>query len=238
MLRKYLEFSIAFAFIFVIQLLMQAAPVTSNVLLGNFEYLFKPLVVISLMFFYFRRTSLKGRFAKRVFFGLFFGLVGDVLLMFADLNPNYFTLGLVAFLIGHLLYVSAFYLDYIWNPAIEKKATRLALIIFALFCLGFYMYLRPHLGQMKIPVMIYSFVISLMGIMAVNRKGRIGSLSFKLILIGAILFVISDSILAYNKFVTSFNLAGVAIMATYMLAQYFIVIGSLERKLKQSVGKK
>ncbi|RZL42722.1 MAG: lysoplasmalogenase [Pedobacter sp.] len=237
MLRKYLEFSIAFAFIFIVQLLMQAAPVTSSVLLGSFEYLFKPLIVISLMVFYFYQTRLKGRFAKRIFLGLFFGLLGDVLLMFNHVNPNYFMFGLVSFLIGHLFYISAFYLDYTLNPALEKKATRWALFIFGIFCFGFYMLLRPHLGQMKIPVMVYSFVISLMGIMAVNRKGRVGSLSYKLILAGALFFVISDTILAYTKFVQTFKFAGVAVMATYMLAQYLIVVGSMERKIKKSVSK-
>ncbi|RZJ78821.1 MAG: lysoplasmalogenase [Flavobacterium sp.] len=238
MLRKYLEFSIAFAFIFIIQLVIQAFPVDSNTFLGNFEYIFKPLIVISLMAFYFHQTKLKGRFATRIFFGLFFGLIGDVLLMFVHVNANYFMFGLVAFLIGHFLYITAFYLDYNWNPAIEKTATRWALLIFGVFCLGFYMLLRPHLGEMKIPVMVYAFTISLMGIMAVNRKGRVGSLSYKLILIGAVLFIASDGVLAYNKFVQNFKFAGVAIMATYMLAQYLIVVGSVERKLKKSVGRK
>mgnify|MGYP003574989249 CR=1 FL=1 len=238
MLRRYLEFSIAFAFIFIVQILMQIAPVTSNVLLGNFEFVFKPLIVISLMVFYFYQTKLKGRFAKRIFFGLFFGLVGDVLLMFNHINPSFFIYGLVAFLIGHLLYITAFYLDYKYNPSIEKKATRWALLIFGVFCLGFYMVLRPYLGNMKIPVMVYAFVISLMGIMAVNRKGRVGTVSYKLILTGAVLFICSDGILAYNKFVEGFRFAGVAIMATYMLAQYLITVGAIERKLKKSVSKK
>ncbi|RZL17558.1 MAG: lysoplasmalogenase [Pedobacter sp.] len=234
MLKKHLEFSFAFTIIFILQLLSELDLKTTHLMFGGLRYAIKPTITISLMIFYAYQTQFKGRFAKRIFAGLFFGLLGDCFLMFVHLNSNLFMLGLVAFLIGHLLYISAFYLDYKWNPAIEKSATRIALVVFGAFCLGFYFLLRPHLGGMKIPVMIYAFVISLMAIMAVNRKGRVGSLSFKLILAGAILFLISDSLLAYNKFVKPFQGAGLAIMATYMLAQYLITVGAIERKLKKS----
>ena len=215
---------------------METDTKTAKVVLADFYYIVKPLITISLMIFYAYQTQLKGRFAKRIFTGLFFGLVGDSFLMFLHVNSSFFMFGLVAFLIGHLCYISAFYLDYKWNPSIEKKSIWFALIIFGAFCLGFYLFLRPHLGPMKIPVMVYAFVISLMGIMAVNRKGRVNTVSFNLIFFGATLFLISDSILAYNKFVSAFNGAGIAIMTTYMLAQYLITIGSVERKLKKTVA--
>jgi uncharacterized membrane protein YhhN len=48
-----------------------------------------------------------------------------------------------------------------------------------------------------------------------------------LLMIGAALFVASDSILALNKFKKHFDLAGIYIMATYILAQFFIVVGSI-----------
>ncbi|TKC10079.1 lysoplasmalogenase [Pedobacter polaris] len=236
MLKKHLEFSFAFIIIFVIQLLAESDQKTTHLVLGEFKYILKPSITISLMIFYAYQTQLRGRFAKRIFMGLLFGLVGDSLLMFVDVNSSFFMFGLIAFLLGHLMYIFAFYLDYKWNPQIEKSATRIALAVFGAFCLGFYLYLRPYLDSMKIPVMIYAFVISLMAIMAVNRKGRVSTLSFNLIFIGAILFLISDSFLAYNKFVKPFEGAGVVIMATYMLAQYLITVGSVERKLKKSIA--
>ncbi|RZL48457.1 MAG: lysoplasmalogenase [Pedobacter sp.] len=236
MLRKYLEFSFAFTIIFIIQLIVEVDEKTTHLMIGNLRFLIKPLITISLMSFYAYQTKLKGRFAKRIFTGLFFGLIGDSFLMFVHLNASFFIFGLIAFLIGHLLYIAAFYLDYKWNPTLEKTATRIALGMFGTFCIGFYLFLRPHLGNMKIPVMIYAFVISLMAIMSVNRKGRVSSLSFKLIFIGAFFFLISDSVLAYNKFVLPFKGAGLVIMSTYMIAQYLITIGSLERKLKKTVA--
>lgn len=234
MLKKYLQFSIAFAFIFIIQILMESDTKTAKLVLADFYYLVKPLITISLMIFYAYQTQLRGRFAKRIFSGLLFGLAGDSFLMFLHINSSFFMFGLTAFLIGHLCYISAFYLDYKWNPSMEKKLTWIALIVFGVFCLAFYLFLRPYLGIMKIPVMVYAFVISLMSIMAVNRKGRVNTISFNLIFFGAIAFLISDSLLAYNKFVNPFNGAGIAIMTTYMLAQYLITVGAVERKLKKA----
>lgn len=233
MLKKHLQFNIAFALIFIVQLLVESDPSTSKMVLLDFHYVVKPLITISLLLFLAYQTQLKGRFAKRVFGGLVFGLFGDCFLMFQAVNPSFFLFGLASFLIGHLLYISAFYLDYIWNPRIEKGYTRWALVIFGLFCFGFYIYLRPNLAEMKIPVMAYAFVISLMGIMAANRKGRVNSLSFNLVMWGAVLFVISDSALAYNRFVFAFDNAGLVVMATYMLAQYLITMGAVERKMKK-----
>ncbi|MNR29801.1 YhhN-like protein [compost metagenome] len=84
---------------------------------------------------------------------------------------------------------------------------------------------------MKLPVMVYTFVISMMMMMAAFRNQRVNTLSFNLILAGALCFLLSDSILAYNKFVKGFDFAGVLIMASYMAAQYLITMGAVERKL-------
>lgn len=233
MLKKHLQFNIAFALIFVVQLLVESDPLTSKMVLLDFHYVVKPLITISLMLFLFYHTQLKGRFAKRIFGGLLFGLLGDCFLMFQASYHSFFLLGLASFLIGHLLYISAFYLDYKWNSKINKGYTRWALAIFAIFCVGFYVYLRPYLAEMKIPVLVYAFVISLMGIMAANRKGRINTLSFDLVMWGAALFILSDSILAYNRFVLPFETSGLLIMSTYMLAQYLITMGAVERKMKK-----
>lgn len=233
MFKKNLQFSFAFAFIFIVQILAETDQGTAKLVLADFHHIVKPSITISLMLFVAYRTQLKGRFAKRIFAGLLFGLFGDVFLMYEDVDPYFFMFGLTSFLIGHLLYISAFYLDYKWSPSIEKKYTRIAIVVFGVFCVAFYLFLRPYLGDMKIPVLIYAFVISLMAIMAVNRKGRVNTLSFNLIFYGAILFLISDSILAYNKFVSPFAYSGIGIMATYMLAQYCITIGAIERKLKK-----
>jgi uncharacterized membrane protein YhhN len=74
-------------------------------------------------------------------------------------------------------------------------------------------------------------VISLMMMMAAFRNLRVNRSSFLLILFGAIFFLVSDALLALNKFVIQFDYAGVFIMATYMAAQYLITMGAVDRKL-------
>ncbi|RYG18372.1 MAG: lysoplasmalogenase [Chitinophagaceae bacterium] len=167
--------------------------------------------------------------------GLLFGLAGDVFLMFDDIYPPFFIYGLVAFLIGHLLYMSAFYLDYKVNKGVYKKHSKNAIIAYGFFSILFCAGLWNYLGDMKIPVILYAIVISLMGVMAVNRFGRVNSLSFKCTFYGSILFVLSDSVLAIHRFVDEFKLSGMIVMASYMAAQYLITMGNIERKMKKRV---
>ncbi|WP_342327413.1 lysoplasmalogenase [Pedobacter sp. FW305-3-2-15-E-R2A2] len=225
MLKKYLKFNLLFALIFILQIYAEFNE------LSTLRYVIKPCIVLSLLLMLYTQTGLKGRFHKRLFTGLIFALAGDALLMLAWQDPAYFMYGLVAFLICHIFYISAFYLDFRSAQELDKKGARIAIILCALFSITFYFYLRPHLGGMKLPVMIYTFVISMMMMMAAFRNQRVNTLSFNLILFGALCFLLSDSILAYNKFVKGFDFAGVLIMATYMAAQYLITMGAVERKL-------
>ena len=82
---------------------------------------------------------------------------------------------------------------------------------------------------MKIPVIIYTVVILTMLTSALNREKKVNRQSYILVLVGAILFVISDSIIAIDKFRYHFALSGIAIMSTYVTAQYFIAIGCLKQ---------
>jgi len=225
MLKKYLKFNLLFALIFILQL------VAEYYQLERLRYITKPLIVISLLIMFAVSTKLKGRFHKRLFTGLIFGLAGDVLLMLVWKNESYFMYGLIAFLLCHIFYIRAFYLDFQSAPELDKKGARIAIAICTVFSIGYYVYIRQDLGAMKLPVMIYTFIISLMMMMAAFRNMRVNKISFDLILFGAMFFLISDSILAYNKFVKGFDLAGLLVMATYMIAQYLITIGGIERKL-------
>nr|WP_068892611.1 lysoplasmalogenase [Pedobacter panaciterrae] len=225
MLKKYLKFNLIFALIFILQLMAEYYDLVA------LKYVTKPLIVISLLIMLAMSTKLKGRFHKRLFTGLIFGLAGDILLMLVWKNETFFIYGLIAFLLCHIFYIRAFYLDFSSAPELDKKGARIAIVLCAVFSIGYYIYIRHDLGAMKLPVMIYTFVISLMMMMAAFRNMRVNKISFNLILFGAMFFLISDSILAYNNFVSSFNLGGLLIMATYMIAQYLITIGGIERQL-------
>ncbi|RYZ48704.1 MAG: lysoplasmalogenase, partial [Sphingobacteriales bacterium] len=137
----------------------------------------------------------------------------------------------VSILICHIFYITAFYLDFRSAPELDKKGARIAIAICSIFGMGFYLYIRANLGPLRIPVMAYTFVISFMMMMAAFRNQRVNTLSFNLILVGAMFFVLSDALLAINKFSQAFNHAHLFIMVTYMAAQYLITIGAIERKL-------
>ena len=81
---------------------------------------------------------------------------------------------------------------------------------------------------MKIPVMIYAMVLIVMVMNAVFRYGRTPLVSFWLVVVGALLFMASDSILAINKFYAAIPSSGPLIMITYITAQFLIVVGIIK----------
>lgn len=151
---------------------------------------------------------------------LLFSLLGDVLLIFVEESPNYFTSGLVAFLFAHLLYILVF----LKHRNNSKKPFGF-IIMMLMYAIGLFYFLRDGLGEMLVPVLIYMTVILTMSITAFLREGRVIKTSYHLVFLGAIFFIVSDSILAVNKFYEALPFANVLIMLTYALAQYFIVFG-------------
>ncbi|GGI25778.1 lysoplasmalogenase [Pedobacter mendelii] len=218
-------FASIFALIFIVQLY---AETISNIPLRNFS---KPLIVITLLIWLYSSTNLKGRFHKRIFTGLVFGLIGDIFLMLQSGRPSFFMFGLIAFLFCHIFYIRAFILDHKSNPNYKNPFFLWATGAFAIFCSGLFFYLQPNLGAMQFLVLMYAVIITFMAIMAVNRYGKVNIFSFKLILFGSIFFLFSDSVLAVNKFTQPIPQAGVVIMASYMIAQYLIVYGTIAREL-------
>ncbi|KIA95764.1 hypothetical protein OC25_04195 [Pedobacter kyungheensis] len=218
-------FSFIFALVFIVQLYAETA---GNMFLLQFS---KPLIVISLMVWLYSSTNLKGRFHKRIFTGLIFALAGDVLLMLQAGRPMFFIYGLIAFLLCHIFYIRAFTLDHRSNPKHRTPYFLWIVGVFAIFCSGLFFYLQPKLGAMQFPVLMYAIIITVMALMAVNRYGKVNIFSFKLILYGALFFLLSDSVLAINKFTQTIPQAGVLIMASYMIAQYLIVYGTVVREL-------
>jgi uncharacterized membrane protein YhhN len=225
----YLKRHLAFSLIFLVIAILQITGLYYNIQ-GVIIYT-KPLVVIWLAVFLIVSTSLKGRFHKRILTGLIFSLIGDLILLISHLHEDYFSYSLFAFLICHVFYIRAFYLDFKSAPELDKMGARIAIISCAILSTAFFFVLRPHLGAMRVPILAYILIISLMFMMAAFRNLRVNKLSFYLIFIGAACFMVSDALLAYSRFVSSFSGSHILIMITYMAAQYLIVLGSVERQL-------
>lgn len=191
----------------------------------------KPLIMISLMVYYW--TGVTNR--NTLFLvAMFFCWLGDVLLMFQQQQELFFIFGLVAFLTGHVLYILCYRKLRTEGEGLNgPQRIRFSLPI-VLAGTGLVTVLYPHLGDLKIPVMVYALVITLMALQALFRYGHTSKLSFVLVFSGAISFMISDSLLAINKFMQPLPLAALAIMLTYILAQYLIVEGVLKHEVNSS----
>jgi len=80
---------------------------------------------------------------------------------------------------------------------------------------------------MKLPVRIYGVVLSFMVMLAMHTMLGKNKRAAVWMMTGAILFVASDSLLAFNKFFSAFNYSGLIVMLTYGLAQLFITEGAV-----------
>ena len=181
----------------------------------------KPALLISLIGYYLQGGFRSLDHYRKLFCaGLVFSLAGDVLLLWDTL----FIAGLGAFLLAQLSYTFSFFRSNEGQKGFVQKYPLIAFPV-VLYGLGIVAVLWPKLGNLAAPVFVYAAIISLMLIAAINRKGVARSKSFHFVLLGACLFVISDSILAFNKFHTAYTWARPIIMITYGLAQYFLVFG-------------
>lgn len=181
------------------------------------HFVLKPLLLIPLLLLIYFKKNVPLR--AIVFAALFFSWIGDLLL----LNNRFFIIGLIAFLIAHLFYIFYFYqqLRVGKSPLSVKIWTGIIVVIYLFYLLYL---LVPHAKGMEIPIIIYGIAISIMMYLAVLLGFRKKIFTFQ---IGAAFFVISDSILALNKFYQPINYAGFWIMSTYILAQGFLVYAIL-----------
>jgi uncharacterized membrane protein YhhN len=105
------------------------------------------------------------------------------------------------------------------------------LIAVIAYLVEFIYILWPTLGPMRIPVLIYGVTISTMLSAALWQYQKLENKTALYFIIGATLFVTSDSLLALNMFKENFSMAGILIMSTYILAQLFIVLGAIRVQL-------
>jgi uncharacterized membrane protein YhhN len=184
----------------------------------------KMLLLPLLIAFFLQKTGPVRRTEQRwMLVAMLASWLGDVLLLGGD-QPGLFMAGLAAFLTAQLAYAVTFSLSREKQKGLVISKPWYALPVLALAG-AVYFYLYPHLGEMSIPVSIYVLAISSMVLSAVNRLQWAGEKSGPWVLLGALSFLLSDALLAVNKFVDPVPLAGLWIMLTYITAQYLIVKG-------------
>lgn len=191
------------------------------------KIVFKLIPMLLIILHAFRQLPAKPVPAMRfIIIGLFFCMLGDASIAVS------FVAGLGAFLVGHVFYLTGFI------KLSRMNITRLA----ALFPIALYSFFigRQLIAALQtegndglvIPVIAYMLVISLMALTAI-MTGNLWATA------GSILFVISDSILSWNMFVSAIPYSDVWIMTTYYSAQFLIAtsLASLGNSFRHEQGK-
>ena len=195
------------------------ATVTSAEGLVQLHQLFKPLAMLLAMAVVVRRAragAQPGSFVALLLAALAASLAGDVFLMF----PGYFIPGLVAFLVAHLCYIALFKQGLPWFPSRTALAATLGV--------GGAMYAFLWLGglpaALRLPVACYVIAIALMAAQAIGRALVPRDPHATSVAVGACAFMLSDALLATNRFVMPLPLAPFWVLSTYYLAQVLIVV--------------
>ncbi len=191
------------------------------------HFVVKPLLIPALwLMLYFTKSTVPGK--NLLLTGLFFSWLGDVFLLFEYKHALFFIFGLVSFLTTHVFYIVYFLRIKSAHPSLLKKQPVLIALVLA-YGITLVWQLYPHLGDLKLPVMVYATIICSMLLCSLHIFLKVNKKAAVFYLLGAAAFVVSDSLLAINKFYQPFAYAGVFIMLTYCAAQFFIVSGYIQQ---------
>ncbi|MBE7688814.1 hypothetical protein F6A46_11330 [Tenacibaculum finnmarkense genomovar ulcerans] len=190
----------------------------------SLEIIFKPLLMTSLAVLYLVSIKKDEKANFWLVSALFFSFWGDVFLL--D-KTNYFVFGLGSFLVAHIMYIKMT-VNFLRKTAIVK-IVKSAIIFVALF-VGVFLLIKDNLAEMLVPVLVYGTAISGFGTCALLNYQQEKSTENTVLLLGAILFIASDSGIALNNFYNPTHFFDIAIIILYVLAQFLIVKAILLRK--------
>jgi uncharacterized membrane protein YhhN len=150
--------------------------------------------------------------------GLAFSTAGDVLL---DLDPRLFAFGLGAFLLAHLTYICLFVRNR--TTGIRLRPPQLAAVLpIVAYSAALSVWIVPSVGELAVPVVLYVCALTTMVCAAILARFR-----ERWVAVGAILFLISDSLLAIHKFKEPVPMRDYLVWSTYYLGQCGIALGFL-----------
>lgn len=171
-------------------------------------YVLKPLTTLFIIGI--AATVPEGGARSLMLLALGLSLAGDICLMFE--GQGWFIGGLSSFLLAHIAFIPAL-LHGITSPALPLWSAGIVI-----WGLGFFIWLLPKTGPLKPAVLVYGTVLMAMALAAVARWNVAPTEAARLAMIGALLFVISDSSLSIRKFVGPYRGAQAVILSTYWAA--------------------
>lgn len=143
--------------------------------------------------------------------------LGDLFLALKD-QQRFFLYGLATFLAAHVAYLAAF----LPHAAMPEGGALVAVIATLAAAGAFLIVLVPRLGKMKVPVIAYFAVI-----MAMTAAAWSIPHASWLLGAGAVIFAVSDSLIAVRKFLNPFPGSHVAVWTTYVAAQFMMTAAFL-----------
>ena len=159
-------------------------------------------------------TPISSLYRWLVIAGLLCSLAGDVFLMLR--GDRYFIFGLASFLVAHLFYIAAY------RSRGDFGLTWWLGLLYLAYAATLLYLLWPHIGDVRIAVVVYAAVLMVMGWQAAEMWLTWRDWSALAAMLGAVLFLLSDSTLALNKFRAPVNQSSVIVMSTYWAAQLLI----------------
>ncbi len=169
--------------------------------------------------------ALRGADGLLLGFALAFSGLGDMFLGIE--GANLFIYGLGSFLIAHLFYIALFARN-LPRPLDQRAGRKVLIFIQLLYSAAITMWLGPDLGPLAMPVIFYMSAITAMCLTAVLAGFRT-----PLVVAGAVLFIISDSLIAINKFKMPIDHNDYLVWSTYYFGQLAIAWGFLREKMGQ-----
>jgi uncharacterized membrane protein YhhN len=195
------------------------------------QYFSKPSLMLILIFYYAINTKKLDPAKYLILLALTFSWLGDVLLLVDKQTKSFFIYGLLAFLAAHIFYIVYFLKVRRFNKP-RKSPSALIFVAIAAYSLALFAFIAPNVKNLLAPVAVYALVISAM-LAASIAAFDFGRQNFgKFCVTGSLLFIVSDSILAINRFAAPFEYAPAFVMLTYAAAQLLITEGSL-RNLRE-----
>lgn len=146
---------------------------------------------------------------------------GDVFLALQD-EKRWFVFGLGSFLLAHLAFIAIFAWVITHFGARMDMARLIMVALVVVMAVVLFLRLKDGLGDMLVPVAVYMAVIVVMTACALVVPA-----STPWIALGAVLFMVSDAMIAVSRFGAPFPMAHHLIWGTYYLAQYFLMVGIL-----------
>lgn len=190
------------------------------------HFIFKPLLLPLLIAAAFLKTG-PSPSRRIIVAGAFFAFLGDVLLLLENKNASFFIFGLICFFVTHIFY-SWYFLRVKKTGISALKQKPYIVVVVLLYTTGLVALPYPRLGPLTIPVILYACILTIMMLCSIRAYNFLNGASRLSIVIGAVCFVISDSLLAINKFYAPFGGAGFFIILTYCMAQYLIMNGFIK----------